>query len=101
MVVVNKTGGGGLTGTLFAAKAKPDGYTLFLAQAGPNIIIPLTAKGANYGFESFDYVARIMLANCAVVAGKDAPWKDLKEFAEAAKKEPGKLVFAAPPLPPG
>ena len=47
VVVVNKTGGGGLTGSLFAAKAKPDGYTLFLAQAGPNIIIPLTAKGAN------------------------------------------------------
>ena len=34
VVVVNKTGGGGLTGSLFAAKAKPDGYTLFLAQAG-------------------------------------------------------------------
>ncbi|MFQ9867486.1 MAG: hypothetical protein ACLRWP_11225 [Bilophila wadsworthia] len=31
-------------GSLFAAKAKPDGYTLFLAQAGPNIIIPLTAR---------------------------------------------------------
>ena len=27
VVVVNKTGGGGLTGSLFAAKAKPDGYT--------------------------------------------------------------------------
>ena len=74
VVVVNKTGGGGLTGSLFAAKAKPDGYTLFLAQAGPNIIIPLTAKGANYSFDSFDYIARIMVANCAVVVNKDAPW---------------------------
>lgn len=96
MVVVNKTGGGGLTGSLFAAKAKPDGYTLFLAQAGPNIIIPLTAKGANYSFDSFDYIARIMVANCAVVVNKDAPWNNLKEFEAAAKKEPGKLVFASP-----
>ncbi|MFQ8737175.1 MAG: Bug family tripartite tricarboxylate transporter substrate binding protein [Bilophila wadsworthia] len=78
VVVVNKTGGGGLTGSLFAAKAKPDGYTLFLAQAGPNIIIPLTAKGANYSFDSFDYIARIMVANCAVVVNKDAPWNNLK-----------------------
>ena len=76
VVVVNKTGGGGLTGSLFAAKAKPDGYTLFLAQAGPNIIIPLTAKGANYSFDSFDYIARIMVANCAVVVNKDAPWNN-------------------------
>ena len=96
VVVVNKTGGGGLTDSLFAAKAKPDGYTLFLAQAGPNIIIPLTAKGANYGFDSFDYIARVMLANCAVVVSKDSPYKTLKEFEEAAKKEPGKLVFASP-----
>lgn len=96
VVVVNKTGGGGLTGSLFAAKAKPDGYTLFLAQAGPNIIIPLTAKGANYSFNSFDYIARIMVANCAVVVNKDAPWNNLKEFEAAAKKEPGKLVFASP-----
>lgn len=96
VVVVNKTGGGGLTGTLFAAKAKPDGYTLFLAQAGPNIIIPLTAKGANYGFDSFDYIARVMLANCAVVVKKDAPWNTLKDFADAAAREPGKLVFASP-----
>ena len=96
VVVVNKTGGGGLTGSLFAAKAKSDGYTLFLAQAGPNIIIPLTAKGANYSFDSFDYIARIMVANCAVVVNKDAPWNNLKEFEAAAKKEPGKLVFASP-----
>lgn len=96
VVVVNKTGGGGLAGSLFAAKAKPDGYTLFLAQAGPNIIIPLTAKGANYTFDSFDYIARVMLANCAVVVNADAPWNTLKEFAEDATKNPGKLIFASP-----
>jgi len=96
VVVVNKTGGSGLTGTLSAAKAKADGYTLFLAQAGPNIIVPLTAKGVSIEHDDFDYIARVMLANCAVVVKKGAPWKNLKEFAEAAKKNPGKLVFAAP-----
>lgn len=96
VIVVNKTGGGGVVGSLFAAKAKPDGYTLFLAQAGPNIIIPMTAKGADYGFESFDYISRIMMANCAVVAKPDSPWKNLKEFAEATHKAPGKLIFASP-----
>lgn len=96
VVVVNKTGGGGLTGSLYAAKANPDGYTLFLAQAGPNLIVPQTAKGAGYTLDSFDYIARIMVANCAVVVSPDAPWKNLKEFAEDAKKNPGKLIFASP-----
>lgn len=95
VVVVNKTGGGGLTGSLFASKAAPDGYTLFLAQAGPSIIMPQTAR-PGYGFDSFEYIARIMVANCAVVASPDSPWKDLNDLAADAKKNPGKLVFASP-----
>ena len=96
VVVQNIVGASGVAGISAVTGAKPDGYTLFLAQAGPNIIIPLTAKGANYSFDSFDYIARIMVANCAVVVNKDAPWNNLKEFEAAAKKEPGKLVFASP-----
>ncbi len=95
IVVVNKTGGGGLTGTLFAAKAKPDGYTLYIAQAGPNIVLP-QLKQAGYSFDSFDYIARIMVANCAVVAAPDAPWKNLKDFAADAKQHPGERTFASP-----
>ena len=95
VVVVNKTGGGGLTGSLYAAKADPDGYTLFLAQAGPSIIMPQTTH-AGYSLNSFDYIARVMVANCAVVASPESAYSDLNEFAAAAKKEPGKLVFASP-----
>lgn len=95
VVVVNKTGGGGLTGSLFAASAKADGYTLFLAQAGPSIIMPLTTH-AGYDFNSFDYIARIMVANCAVVANPEQPYNDLAELAAKAKEEPGKIIFASP-----
>ena len=96
VVVVNKAGGGGVAGSLFAAKAKPDGYTLFLAQAGPSLIIPQTISNAGYTLDSFDYIARVMIANCAVVVNADAPWNTLKELAEDAEKNPGKLVFASP-----
>lgn len=95
VVVVNKAGGGGLAGTLAAAKAKPDGYTLYLVQAGPVLILPQTAD-AGYTFNSFDYIARVMIANCAVVVRADAPWKNLNDFGEAAGKEPGKYIFATP-----
>lgn len=95
VIVVNKTGGGGLTGSLYAAKAKADGYTLFLAQAGPSIIMPLAAK-AGYDFDSFDYIARVMVANCAVVANPEQPYNDLKELAAAAKEKPGKVIYASP-----
>ena len=95
VVVVNKTGGGGLTGSLFAANAKADGYTLFLAQAGPSIIMPLTTN-AGYDFNSFDYIARVMVANCAVVTNPEQPYNNLAELADKAKAEPGKIIFASP-----
>ena len=95
VVVVNKAGGGGLAGTLAAAKARPDGYTLYLVQAGPVLILPQTAS-AGYTFDSFAYIARVMIANCAVVVRADAPWKDLNEFGADAKTNPGKYIFATP-----
>ena len=96
VLVVNKTGAGGLTGTLFAAKAKPNGYTLFLGQAGPCIMVPLITKTGGLNKNSFDYLSRFILTNSAVVANTDAPWNNLKEFQEAALKEPGKYIFSSP-----
>lgn len=95
VLVVNKTGGGGVTGTSFAAAAKPDGYTLFLVQPGPVMLTPNVAK-TTYDFESFDYIARISMGNCALVVNAKEPWNTLAEFIAAAKAEPDKYSFASP-----
>ncbi|MCG8567379.1 MAG: tripartite tricarboxylate transporter substrate binding protein [Desulfobacterales bacterium] len=95
VIVVNKTGGGGVAGTTFAAHARPDGYTLFLAQAGAVLIAPQTAKTA-YDVDSFEYISRIMIGNCAVIAHKDARWNDLGEFTAEAKANPNTLLYASP-----
>lgn len=94
VLVVNKPGGGGLTGTLEASKAKPDGYTLFLGQAGPCIIIPLISKVGNLDKDTFQLVTRFIKSNTGIVVKADAPWKDLNDFREAAKKEPNKFVYS-------
>lgn len=96
VLVVNKTGGGGLTGTLFASKAKPDGYTLFLGQAGPCVMTPLLTKTGGLNKDSFDYAARFLIANSGVVVNADAPWNTLQEFQADASKNPGKYIFSNP-----
>lgn len=95
ILVVNKTGGGGVTGTAFAAAAKPDGYTLYLAQAGPVMLTPKLAK-TNFNFDSFEYISRVTIGNCALIVNADAPWNNLKEFIADAKAKPGTLSFASP-----
>jgi tripartite-type tricarboxylate transporter receptor subunit TctC len=47
IVVVNKTGGGGVIGTYAAKAAPPDGYTIFIASP-PMLRHPLTTKGVSY-----------------------------------------------------
>ncbi len=96
VIVANKTGGGGLTGTMEAARARADGYTLFLAQAGPCITIPLTTNTGGLNKNSFNFVSRFAVTYSGVVVNKDAPWKNLKEFEAAAKKSPNTLIFSDP-----
>lgn len=95
VVVVNKTGGGGVTGSTFAANSKPDGYTLYLAQAGATMIAPQTSKTA-YGMDSFEFISRIMIGNCGIVVKADAPWNTLEDFVKDAKANPGKLIYGSP-----
>ncbi len=94
--VVNKTGAGGLTGTIFAATAKPDGYTIFLGQAGPCVVMPLLYTGDELHADSFAYVTRFMRANTAVVVAPSAPWQSLKEFQADAIKQARKYIFSSP-----
>ncbi len=94
VLVVNKTGAGGLTGTLFASKAKPDGYTLFLAQAGPNIVIPITTSTGGLNRNSFDFLYRFGITNPGVIVHTDAPWNTLKEFEEDVKANKLSPIFA-------
>lgn len=95
VVVVNKTGGGGVAGTTFAANARPDGYTLFLAQAGATVIAPQTAK-TSYNVDSFIYVSRVMIGNCGLIVHADAPWNTIEDFVADAKAKPSTLMYASP-----
>ncbi len=97
VLVVNKTGSGGLTGTVFAAQAKADGYTLFLGQAGPCIVMPLLDRTGSLHFNSFEYVTRFIRSNTGVVVHVNAPWNSLKEFQVMAQKNtPGNYIFSSP-----
>jgi tripartite-type tricarboxylate transporter receptor subunit TctC len=84
--VVNRTGGGGVTGHTFMTTAAPDGYTLGVAS--PEIAFYKAMGMAELTTESFDLFSRVSLIPAGVTVKADAPWKDLKEFLAAVKTAP-------------
>jgi tripartite-type tricarboxylate transporter receptor subunit TctC len=90
VVVVNRPGGGGAVGYTEAAQAAPDGYTLVTAIT-PLTILPHQVKTA-FTYKSFDPVINISTDPSMFLTRPDAPWKDLKDFLEFAKKNPGMIT---------
>lgn len=88
--VMNKTGGGGLTAMSYVVEKKGDDHTIALF-TGNWLTNPLIRKEAKYTIKDMTAVARLVLEPALIAVKADAPFKTLKDFIEAAKKEPGKL----------
>jgi len=93
VIVMNKPGGGGTTGTAWITQQKPDGYTLLLAAPGPLTSRTIVEK-VPYTYEDFDYVAYHCFHEELLAVRYDAPWKTIEEFIEDALKNPGKYSFS-------
>jgi tripartite-type tricarboxylate transporter receptor subunit TctC len=94
MIVVIRSGGGGAVGAEAAAKSKPDGYTLFMADPANLIILPQVQK-IGYNPADFVPVGQVASLPALLMVQAGAPWKSAKDFIEAARKEPGKLKHSA------
>ena len=92
----NRAGAGGNIGTVAAAKAKADGYTLMLTTNSVQVINPWLYK--NTGFDpvkDFDPVSPVATAGYVLVANPNFPVKNVAELIEAAKAKPGVIAIAS------
>jgi tripartite-type tricarboxylate transporter receptor subunit TctC len=95
VIVENKPGAGGILGNELVAKATPDGYTLGIMTAG-QIIAAVTRKDMPYDTAALTPIAQVASASLLIVTRPDFPANNVKELVEAAKADPGKIVFASP-----
>ena len=96
VIVENRTGGGGLIGTDYVARAAPDGYTLLMF-ADVNVIAPAVYPKLNHDpIKDFAPITNSILGTHIIVAHPSVKANTLKELIELAKREPGKLTFGSP-----
>jgi tripartite-type tricarboxylate transporter receptor subunit TctC len=93
VVVTPKSAGAGSVAPVYVASAKPDGYTLLIANSGingtmPNVL-PVTYKNSD-----FRYLAMYATQPMVLVVKADAPWKTLQDLVADIRKNPGKLNYA-------
>jgi tripartite-type tricarboxylate transporter receptor subunit TctC len=94
IVLENKAGAGGGLAADFVAKAKPDGYTILAGGAAGLTIGPTINAARTSNYTHFASVCSYSADYVAVVCRPNAPFKNLKEIIDYAKKNPGKLNCA-------
>ena len=96
-VVENRAGAAGNLGTDAVAKAAPDGYTLGLSTSGPLANNKLLYKSMPYDPEkAFAPIILVGEIPLVIVANPTVPAKNLKEFVDLARANPGKNSVGHP-----
>jgi tripartite-type tricarboxylate transporter receptor subunit TctC len=96
VVVDNRAGASGLIGAEMAAKAAPDGYTLFLGTTTLYAILPSVKKNLPYDIRrDFASVTQIAGASNVLVVNPSVAAKSVAELLQLAKAKPGALNYAS------
>jgi len=96
VVLTTKGGAGGALGTDFVSKAKPDGYTVLATNNGALTIAPQINPQITYKIQDFTPVCAFVADPAVITSKANAPWKNLDELVDYAKKNPGKLNYGTP-----
>lgn len=91
VIIDYKVGGGGALGWRELVKSKPDGY-LFAGFNIPHTILQPLQQDVGYKTEQLVPVAIFQKTPVGLAVPANSPYKTLKDFIEAAKKDPGKLT---------
>src|ERR1051325_10400193 len=96
VVIENRPGAGGATGTKSVASADPDGYTMLIGTSATLGVVPALVKNPGYDpVKSFAAVAKISDSTTILIVPANFAPSSIKELVAYAKANPGKLSYAS------
>jgi tripartite-type tricarboxylate transporter receptor subunit TctC len=98
VVVVNRQGAGGAIAYGSVAKAAPDGYNLLLALSTISVLPEadrINGRTPAYELDQLTPVAMISADPLMLIVRNDAPWRNINDLLEDAKKRPGKISYGS------
>ncbi|MFO1079992.1 MAG: tripartite tricarboxylate transporter substrate binding protein [Reyranellaceae bacterium] len=95
VVVENKVGAGGTIAATFAARSKPDGYTMFWTSSSVQVIAPFVMTGLPWDpLKSFEPIGLSSRIPQILAVTPALPAKTFSELVALAKARPGGLTYA-------
>ncbi len=96
LVIDNRGGAGGLIGAELAAKAVPDGYTVFFSSPGSLTILPHLQEHVAYDtLRDFAPISLVSIGPFLLITHPSVPARTVRELIALARAEPGKLNYAS------
>ena len=96
VVIENRPGAGGATGTKSVATSDPDGYTLLIGTSATLGVVPALVKNPGYDpIKSFAAIAKVLDSTTILVVHPSFPANSVLELIAYAKANPGKLSYAS------
>jgi len=96
VVVDNRPGAGGALGAELAAKAPPDGYTIWIGQTANLAIGPALRKQALYDpVRDFAPITMLQKSPSAIVVAAGSPIKSVNDLIAMAKKNPQGITYGS------
>jgi len=95
VIVDNRAGAGGNLGAAFAARAAPDGYSLFLATPAHAISGSMPGKIGYDLARDLTAISLLTTGHYMLVVHPSVPAKSVKTLIALAKVQPGQLNFAS------
>lgn len=94
IVCENRPGAGGVLGTAYVLKSKPDGYTIGVTSTNAFINSPHMEQVPYDPLTDSTDIMAFLKTTHALVVRTDAPWKNFEEVVAYARQNPGMFIYA-------
>jgi tripartite-type tricarboxylate transporter receptor subunit TctC len=95
LVLTNRAGAGGATGSVAVRDAAGDGYTLLLARVGSHTVNPAMNPNLPYTLDEFRFVGIYEINPVACVVNSNSEFHSIDDLINAVNERPGEILYSS------